>query len=124
RLGGAALERAAERSHPFPGGVRGAAAPLRCGIRCHRATARAGGWYQPLLRPPPQRAVFPNEQVLDFEGLAGRVMSASYAPTPERPEHGPLMAGLREVFERHQRAGRIVFPYQTLVFFGQPDRPA
>jgi len=73
---------------------------------------------------PPQRAVFPNEQVLDFEGLAGRVMSASYAPTPERPEHGPLMAGLREVFERHQRAGRIVFPYQTLVFFGQPDRPA
>src|SRR6185437_15487969 len=62
RLGGAALERAAERSHPFPGGVRGAAAPLRCGIRCHRATARAGGWYQPLLRPPaaagrlPQRA--------------------------------------------------------------------
>jgi SAM-dependent methyltransferase len=73
---------------------------------------------------PPQLATFPNEQVLDFPGLAGRVMSASYAPTPEQPEHQPLMAGLREVFDRHQRQGRIIFPYQTLVFFGQPDRPA
>jgi SAM-dependent methyltransferase len=73
---------------------------------------------------PPERATFANEQVLDFEGLAGRVMSASYAPMPDRPEHEPLMAGLREVFDRHQRQGKVVFPYQTLVFFGQPDRPA
>jgi SAM-dependent methyltransferase len=73
---------------------------------------------------PPERASFPNEQVFDFEGLAGRVMSSSYAPMPDRPEHEPLMAGLREVFDRHQREGEVVFPYQTLVFFGQPDRPA
>jgi SAM-dependent methyltransferase len=72
----------------------------------------------------PQRATFPNEQVLDFEGLAGRVMSSSYAPMADRPEHQPLMAGLREVFDRHQREGKVVFPYQTLVFFGQPDRAA
>ncbi len=70
----------------------------------------------------PELATFANEQVLDFEGLAGRVMSASYAPMPDRPEHAPLMAGLREVFEQHQREGSVVFPYRTLVYFGQPGR--
>ncbi len=68
----------------------------------------------------PELATFPNEQVLDLDGLTGRLMSASYAPMPGRPEHEPLMAGLKEVFERHQRDGRIVFPYRTLVYFGQP----
>lgn len=71
----------------------------------------------------PQLATFANEQVLDFEGLAGRVLSSSYAPMPDRPEHAPLMAGLREVFDRHQRAGSVVFPYRTLVYFGQPGGP-
>lgn len=70
----------------------------------------------------PELATFPNEQVFDFDGLAGRVMSASYAPLPDRPEHTPLMAGLREVFERHQSEGKVVFPYRTLVYFGQPGR--
>lgn len=70
----------------------------------------------------PELATFPNEQVFDFEGLTGRVMSAPYAPMPDRPEHAPLMAGLREVFDRHQCDGKVVFPYQTLVYFGQPGR--
>jgi len=68
----------------------------------------------------PQLATFPNEQVFDFEGLTGRVMSSSYAPMRDKPEHAPLMAGLREVFDRHQCDGKVVFPYQTLVYFGQP----
>lgn len=71
----------------------------------------------------PELATFSNEQVFDFDGLVGRVMSASYAPMPDRPEHEPLMAGLREVFDRHQREGKVVFPYQTLVYFGQPGQP-
>jgi SAM-dependent methyltransferase len=73
---------------------------------------------------PPQLATFPNQQLLDFEGLVGRVMSSSYAPLRDRPEHEPLMAGLREVFDRHQSDGKVVFPYQTRVYFGQPDRAA
>jgi SAM-dependent methyltransferase len=72
----------------------------------------------------PEVAAFPNEQRFDFEGLAGRVMSASYAPMAGRPEHAPLMAGLREVFDRHEREGRVLFPYRTLVYFGHPGRPA
>lgn len=87
-----------------------------------RLRAEEGGMSQ-FFGGRPQCATFPNQQVLDFDGLAGRVMSSSYAPTRDRPEHEPLMAGLREVFDRHQSDGRVVFPYQTLVYFGQPDRP-
>jgi SAM-dependent methyltransferase len=72
----------------------------------------------------PQLATFSNRQVFDFESLAGRVMSSSYAPLPDRPEHAPLMAGLRVVFDRHQQDGKVVFPYRTLVYFGQPERAA
>ncbi|MHB1541404.1 MAG: class I SAM-dependent methyltransferase [Steroidobacteraceae bacterium] len=68
----------------------------------------------------PERAQFAHRQVLDFEGLKGRTMSSSFVPEPGDPAHEPLLAGLRAVFERHQREGRITFPYETRVFFGQP----
>jgi SAM-dependent methyltransferase len=67
----------------------------------------------------PELAVFPNQQVFDFVGLQGRLMSASYAPEPGHPEHEPMIRGLREVFARHQRGGTVTFPYRTLVYFGQ-----
>jgi SAM-dependent methyltransferase len=88
-----------------------------------RLRAREEGIRQ-FFGHPPELAIFPNEQVFDFEGLAGRVMSSSYAPMADRPEHAPLMTGLREVFDRHEREGRVAFPYRTLVYFGQPARPA
>jgi SAM-dependent methyltransferase len=66
-----------------------------------------------------QQASFPNEQVFDFAGLRGRLMSSSYAPEPGQPAHTPLLQQLRQLFERHQRAGRITFPYQTLVYYAQ-----
>jgi ubiquinone/menaquinone biosynthesis C-methylase UbiE len=66
----------------------------------------------------PECRVFANQQVFDFEGLKGRAMSSSYVPEPGHPDHAPLLAGLREVFERHQRDGQVVFPYKTLLFFG------
>jgi len=88
-----------------------------------RLRAREEGIAQFFARAP-QREIFPNQQVLDFEGLAGRVLSSSYAPMPGRPEHEPLMAGLREIFARHQREGRVLFPYETRVYFGQPGASA
>jgi len=66
---------------------------------------------------------FPNRQSFDFEGLKGRLMSSSYAPEPGHPQHEPMMAGLRELFGRHQQRGQVVFPYRTLVYFGQPQPP-
>lgn len=64
-------------------------------------------------------ASFLNQQTLDFAGLEGRLMSSSYAPEPGHAQHAPMMAGLREIFDRHERDGEIVFPYRTLVYFGQ-----
>jgi SAM-dependent methyltransferase len=65
-----------------------------------------------------QCATFPNQQDLDFEGLRGRLMSSSYAPEPADPGHAAIMAALRQVFDAHAREGRVVLPYQTLVYFG------
>ena len=67
----------------------------------------------------PECALFANRQTLDFAGLHGRLMSSSYAPEPGHPEHEPMIAGLRDLFERHNRGGKVTFPYRTLVYFGQ-----
>lgn len=64
-------------------------------------------------------ATFPNQQVFDYEGLVGRLMSSSYAPEPGNPAHAPMLAELRQLFERHARDGQIVFPYVTLVYYAQ-----
>jgi SAM-dependent methyltransferase len=64
-----------------------------------------------------EHATFANAQRLDFEGLRGRLMSSSYAPEPGHPQHQPMLHALREVFERHQLEGTVVFRYRTLVYF-------
>jgi len=67
----------------------------------------------------PQTAVFANRQNFDYVGLEGRLMSSSYAPEAGTPQYEPLIAGLREIFDRHNRGGKVHFPYRTLVYFGQ-----
>lgn len=62
---------------------------------------------------------FPNQQTFDLEGLTGRLMSTSYMPERGDAHYEPLMAGVREVFERHEQRGKVVFPYRTLVYFGE-----
>jgi SAM-dependent methyltransferase len=64
-----------------------------------------------------QVARFPNEQRFSYAGLEGRLLSSSYAPTAGHPEHAPMLAGLRALFDRHQQGGEIVFPYETRVYF-------
>lgn len=68
-------------------------------------------------------ATFPNQQVFDYEGLVGRLMSSSYAPEPGNPAHEPMLAELRQLFERYAHNGKIVFPYLTRVYYAQL-RPA
>jgi SAM-dependent methyltransferase len=68
-------------------------------------------------------ATFPNPQLYDFQGLMGRLMSSSYASEPGHPEHEPMLAGLRDVFRRHERNGEIVFPHRTLVYFAPLRAP-
>jgi ubiquinone/menaquinone biosynthesis C-methylase UbiE len=66
-----------------------------------------------------QVARFPNQQTLDYAGLEGRLLSSSYAPPPGHAEHEPMLAGLGALFDRYQRNGEIIFPYETRVYFAQ-----
>ena len=59
-----------------------------------------------------------NVQVFDFEGLKGRVLSSSYAPNESHQNHGPMMKELRELFDAHQKDGRVRFEYDTEVHIG------
>jgi SAM-dependent methyltransferase len=62
--------------------------------------------------------VFSNVQVFDFDGLRGRLLSSSYAPGPGHPDHDPMLAALRQVFDAHHENGRVRMEYDTELFFG------
>jgi hypothetical protein len=64
---------------------------------------------------------FAHAQALDFPGLRGRLLSSSYAPKEGHPAHAPMMAALRELFERCQDGqGRVTMDYVTEVYWGRP----
>jgi SAM-dependent methyltransferase len=81
--------------------------------------ARAG---EPLLVSPlfqnSERLIFPNEQILDEEGLLGRAFSASYAPK-EPAAVQAFAAALRKVFAFFQSEGRVVIRYETSLYLAQ-----
>lgn len=67
-------------------------------------------------------ALFPNAQRLDFDGLKGRLMSSSYAPKAGHPNHEPMLAALRELFDRTEQNGTIEFVYETRVYAGTASK--
>ncbi|MCI0394416.1 MAG: class I SAM-dependent methyltransferase [Chloroflexi bacterium] len=64
-------------------------------------------------------AVFDNQQVFDFAGLKGRLLSSSYTPLPGHPNYEPMIAGLAQIFEQRQLSGQVTFLYDTWVYYGQ-----
>ena len=70
-----------------------------------------------LLGPNLRSRTYPNQQELDWEGLRGRVLSASYMPLEGQRGHEPMIARLESAFERHHSsAGRVRLEYQTQVY--------
>lgn len=65
-------------------------------------------------------AQFPNAQRLDFDGLKGRLMSSSYAPKAGHVNHEPMLAALRELFDRTAQGGTVEFIYETRMYAGTP----
>jgi SAM-dependent methyltransferase len=61
---------------------------------------------------------FENRQTFDLESLAGRLLSSSYAPAPGQSGHEEMLRELRQIFDRHQRAGAVTFEYDTKVYYG------
>jgi SAM-dependent methyltransferase len=62
---------------------------------------------------------FPHVQELDWEGLRGRLLSASYAPAPGHPDHEPMLEALRRLFEEHAEDGRVRIEYDAEVYVGE-----
>jgi ubiquinone/menaquinone biosynthesis C-methylase UbiE len=60
-----------------------------------------------------------NIQELDFEGLKGRVFSASYTPERGAANFDLMLANLREIFQENARNGVVAFEYDTRVFYGR-----
>jgi SAM-dependent methyltransferase len=67
----------------------------------------------------PQCRSFPYHQHFDLAGLCGRLLSLSYVPVEGDPGCAPMLAQLRAIFDAHQQSGRVVFLYDTLVYFAQ-----
>jgi SAM-dependent methyltransferase len=61
----------------------------------------------------------PNHQDFDFDGLAGRLRSSSYAPAENHPHYAPMMAELRQIFDRYEHHGTVRMEYFARVYFGK-----
>lgn len=61
---------------------------------------------------------FTNRQLLDFDGIRGRLLSSSYAPLPGHPNHKPMMEELRALFDETNENGRVDLLYDTKVIWG------
>jgi SAM-dependent methyltransferase len=61
---------------------------------------------------------FQTTQEFDFEGLRGRLLSASYAPAQGHPKHRPMLAALKQLFDAHQKDGRVRVEYITRLYYG------
>ena len=66
-----------------------------------------------------ETAILDNLQFFDFEGLRGRLLSASYSPKADHPNYGPMLAKLENIFREYAENGKVAFEYDTNVYFGQ-----
>ena len=67
---------------------------------------------------PTERSV-PNFQHFDFPSLTGRLLSSSYVPAAGEPGYDQMLSELKKLFETYQEEGRVIFEYDTRVFYGR-----
>ena len=68
---------------------------------------------------PMELKEFSNQQVFDFEGFKGRLLSSSYMPVPTDPGYDDMITALQELFNKYQQAGTITITYDTKVYAGR-----
>lgn len=87
-------------------------------VRHERTTAVIHEFFAPATF---QERVFEYHQQFDYAGLAGRLLSSSYAPLEDHPNHEPMMRELERIFHTHAQGGVVAFEYNTQVFYGKFD---
>ena len=85
-------------------------------VRHERTTAVIHKFFAPT---PYRERVFKIRQEFDYEGTAGRLLSSSYAPLVDQPNHARMMRELRRIFDSHARNGLVAFEYRTRVYYGR-----
>lgn len=65
-----------------------------------------------------RRFTLPNNRWLTLDGLRGRLLSASYMPAEGEPAYGELMEAISDVFERHQKDGKVLMEMTTEIYLG------
>jgi SAM-dependent methyltransferase len=85
-------------------------------IRHERTTAEINQFFDPA---PFEERVFNMRQEFDHAGVEGRLLSSSYAPGPDHPQHEPMLRELRRIFEAHAVNGKVGLEYKTRVYFGR-----
>jgi SAM-dependent methyltransferase len=68
-----------------------------------------------------KKKVFSNYQDLDFEGLRGRLLSASYIPLEENPTYKEMISELAKIFKDNEQNGKIRIEYDTEIYYGKLD---
>lgn len=72
-----------------------------------------------FFRGPYTERHFANEQLLDRDGLRGRLLSSSFVPTEADPAFPAMMAELDRLFDQHSSGGSVHFEYETELYFGR-----
>jgi SAM-dependent methyltransferase len=85
-------------------------------VRHERTTDAVNEFFDPV---PYQELTFEMRQEFDYEGVAGRLLSSSYAPGPDHPQYPPMLRELHHVFDAHAVSGRATFEYKTRLYFGR-----
>ena len=85
-------------------------------VRHERTTDAVNEFFDPA---PFEERSFRMRQEFDYGGVEGRLLSSSYAPGPEHPQHAPMLQELRRIFEDCAVRGRVAFEYKTRLYFGR-----
>lgn len=85
-------------------------------VRHEKTTALIGTFFTPLAH---QERIFSTHQEVDYSVLEQRLLSSSYAPLEDHPNHVPMLRELRRIFDSGQQNGTVRIEYQTRLYFAQ-----
>jgi SAM-dependent methyltransferase len=85
-------------------------------VRHEKTTAVIGSFFAPIRY---REKVLTTYQDLDYTSLQQRLLSSSYAPLEDHPEHAPMLTELRRIFDFNQHDGRVRIDYETRMYYAQ-----
>lgn len=59
-----------------------------------------------------------NQQIFDYAGLEGRLLSSSYVPRDDHPNYQPMLRELKRIFDRFNENRTVPFDYDCDVYWG------